>query len=219
MRIDSCANRTIILFAAIAISTITEPVFAESATDNGDQTTGLTEIIVTATRQAVSSQSVPLSLTAIGAAELQEQGIISVDQLNQVAPSLYIQEGIGIGSPRFSIRGLSTTDVGPNGSSPVTLYVDDVAQSNSYANSMGLFDTQRVEVLRGPQGTLFGKNTTGGAINYFSQTPTQEAEGYLTVHLAGGDQATQFLEGAINLPIIDNVLAMRLSFHADHEGD
>jgi iron complex outermembrane receptor protein len=73
-------------------------------------------------------------------------------------------------------------------------------------------------VLRGPQGTLFGKNTTGGAIAYYSQTPTNDVEGYVTGRFAGGNQSSQFIEGAINLPLIDNVLAARLSFQAEHEG-
>jgi iron complex outermembrane receptor protein len=181
--------------------------------------TELSEVVVTATRQAVGSQKVAISLTAISASDLATSGVTNAGQLAQLAPNLNVLTTVSVGSPRFSMRGISNQDVFPTGSSAVATYIDDVYQASLFGVTSAIFDLQRIEVLRGPQGTTFGKNTTGGAVAYFSQQPTNRFEGYTTVRVAGGDRPERFVEGAVNLPLVDNQLAMRLSFHIDnHSG-
>lgn len=177
------------------------------------------EIIVTATRRAQTAQGVPLSLTAVGADQLSREGITSTGQLGQLAPSLYVMTYAGEGTPRISMRGLTATDGLKSGAPTVAIYVDDVYQGFQYGVSSALFDLQRIEILRGPQGTTFGKNTTGGAVAYFAQVPTNEWEGYVTGRLAGGDQPQRFLEGAVNVPIVDGTLAMRFSGRVDSKSN
>ena len=93
----------------------------------------------------------------------------------------------------------------------MAIYIDDVYQALNFGIGQQIYDLQRVEILRGPQGTTFGKNTTAGAVAFFSQTPTNVVEGYVTGRLAGGDQSRRSIEGAINLPVVDDKLAIRVS--------
>jgi len=207
------------LVVAVTLAQADPPASTSAAASSEASSTELQEVIVTANRQQSNAQSVPISMTAISGSELQQEGANSLTSLNQLAPSLYVLEGIGAGTPRFSIRGISNTDITPISSTPVALYVDDVYQASNYGVSSQLFDVQRIEVLRGPQGTLFGKNTTGGAIEYFSQVPTNKFEGYVSVDGEGGDEAGGWVEAVLNVPLIDQVLATRLSFQGNTEGD
>jgi iron complex outermembrane recepter protein len=201
--------------AASTAAPTASPAATNTATNDD---TGVQEVVVTATRQSQTAQRVPISLTAVGAAQLAKEGITSVTQLGQLSPSLYMQTAVSEGSARYTIRGLTVTDTLPTASPAVATYIDDVYQAFQYGINSALFDIQRIEILRGPQGTTFGKNTTGGAVAYFSQTPTNVAEGYVSGQIAGGDQARRFLEAAINVPIIDNTLAMRISARTDSKG-
>jgi iron complex outermembrane receptor protein len=171
----------------------------------------LQSVVVTATRVKQPAQSVPLSMTAVGAAQLAREGITNVSQLGQLSPSLFVLDTVSAGSPRFTIRGLTGLDILPEGSPAVATYIDDVYQASQFGISQAIFDLQRVEILRGPQGTTFGENTTGGAVAYYSQRPTNTLGGYVTISTAGGDQHQRAAEGALNAPLIDDVLAMRLS--------
>lgn len=177
------------------------------------------EIVVTATRRATGSQSVPLALTAIGGDELRDKGITNATELGELAPSLIVNAGLSAGSPRYALRGLSNNDLFPSAQAAVTTYIDDVAQNALYGVGASLFDLQRVEVLRGPQGTTFGKNATGGAIVYVSQPPVHRLEGYVSGRLGFGDQQKQSIEGAVNVPVLQDELAARFSFRAEAEND
>lgn len=177
------------------------------------------DIIVTATRQSLGSQRVPISMTAVGAPQLAKEGITSAAQLNQLSPSLYVLSAVSEGSPRFTLRGLTFTDTQATGSPAVATYVDDVYQSFQFGIYTSLYDLQRVEILRGPQGTTFGRNTTGGAVAYFSQTPANKWEGSLSARVAAGDQGQQYVEGMVNIPLIDDKLALRISGHSEWRDD
>lgn len=188
-----------------------EAPVAQSAPDSHQ----LDDIIVTANRQSLGSQSVPISLTAVGAEQLAEQGITSTDQMSQLAPSLFVNSGVSDGSMRFSMRGISNNDTLPAASSAVATYIDDVYQAVLFGTATALFDVQRIEVLRGPQGTTFGRNTTGGAVAYFSQLPTNELEGYVKARISSGNRPERFIEGVLNVPIVDDKFAMRISTRFD----
>lgn len=176
------------------------------------------DIVVTATRREAGAQSVPLALTAIGGDQLRAAGVTNATEIGQLAPGLVVSAALSAGSPRYSLRGLSNNDLLATAAAAVTTYIDDVPQNALYGIGASLFDLNRVEILRGPQGTTFGKNTTGGAIAYFSHDPTAELEGYITGRLGFGDRPEQSLEGAINVPINDE-LAARISFKTEAQDD
>lgn len=191
----------------------------DDAEATAEQSLTLAEITVTATRRESTAQSVPLALTAIGGDQLKSSGVTSAAQLARVAPNLYVLgSSVSAGSPRFTLRGLTGTDLLPTSSPAVATYIYDVYQASQFATSAGLFDLQRVEILRGPQGTTFGKNTTGGAVAYFFQTPTDQFEGYATGRVAAGDRPEQFAEGAVNVPLNDT-LVMRASVRIGGKDD
>lgn len=183
-----------------------------------DQASGLSEIIVTATRRETNVQDISIAISAISGESLRNSGIVDPRQLSGLAPNLNVDQGVGNGATHVSIRGLASTDFGLGASSPVATYIDDVYQPFQFGIGTQIFDLNRIEVLRGPQGTLFGKNTTGGALNYYSQTPTKKEEGYFQINGGGGDFGLYSVEGAYNKPL-SNTLAMRASFRVAHRDD
>ena len=174
----------------------------------------LSEIIVTATRRATNVQDVPIAITAISGESLRQGGISNPRDLTGLAPNLTVDQGIANGQTHASIRGVASTDFGVGSLSPIAIYIDDIYQAYQFGIGTQVFDLNRVEVLRGPQGTLFGRNTTGGALSYYSQAPTDRTEGYFQGSVAGGDFNQYTVEGAYNMPVSET-LAMRASFRAD----
>jgi iron complex outermembrane recepter protein len=177
------------------------------------QNTTLDEVIVTARRRDESLQQVPIAITAIDQAALQRQGVSTLTDLQQLVPSAYVT-GYSHGSTQqfFSLRGQSesglNTGGGTGGGPAVVGYFSEVPVPMS---GPGLYyDLQSVEVLKGPQGTLFGRNTTGGAVLFEPQRPDLgKVTGYGQL-LAGNYDRVQG-EGAINLPVIDGKLAIRIA--------
>mgnify|MGYP003575025171 FL=1 len=179
---------------------------------------GLADIVVTATRRETNVQDTPLAVTAIGGDSLRDAGIVDPRQLSSLAPNLNVDQGISNGQTHVSIRGIASTEFSVGANSPVAINIDDVYQAFQYGIGTQVFDLNRIEVLRGPQGTLFGKNTTSGALNYYSQTPTNQNEGYLIADGGGGDFGHYSVEGAFNKPIGEQ-LAMRVSLRVDRRDD
>ena len=144
---------------------------ADSDADNG-------EIIVTAQGRRQVLQDVPIAVTAIGGAEMQNSGVTDIRQLNQLAPSLLVSSTGSEANGSARIRGIGTVGDNPGLESSVAVFVDGVYRSRSGIglNEMGELD--RVEVLRGPQGTLFGRNASAGLINIISKRPSHEFQGY-----------------------------------------
>lgn len=156
--------------------------FAQEAEDSGE---GLQEVVVTAQKRAENLQSVPVSVTALTSTQL---GSLKLDDASKLAaqiPNLQVNGIVGEGSPLFSLRGVSMFDYSLSQSSPVASYIDEVYKGNFVLFGVELYDLERVEVLRGPQGTLYGKNTTGGAINFITHKPGFDTEGY--VKIGGGN--------------------------------
>lgn len=207
--------------ALAAAMTLATPAMAQAADagtpkdKSSDQSTGLADIVVTATRRATNVQQVPLAITAIGGDALRNAGVSNPRDLSGLAPNLVVDQGYSNGATHASIRGIASTDYGVGSLSPVATYIDDVYQVYQYGLGTQVFDMNRIEVLRGPQGTLFGKNTTGGALAYYSATPKDDTEGYLQATAAGGEYGEYSAEGAFNTPLTNN-LAMRLSGRFDH---
>lgn len=176
---------------------------AQDAPPPADGAAGFDEVIVTARRRDERLQDVPLAVTAVSAAKLQQNNVTSVAQLSQVAPALVIMPGQGGGraQPNFSIRGLSQQELSILGDQSVSTYLGDFVIARVQGINSALFDIGSVEVLRGPQGTLFGRNTTGGAVILRPNKPKDEFEGMIGVSLGRFD--TRNLEGMINVPLND----------------
>ncbi len=172
---------------------------------------GLAEIIVTATRRSENLQKVPVSVTAISSDRLKSQGVFSTADMNNSIPNLQVSSAYGETQPNFTLRGVGVgTEYNSNAASPVGVYVDEVYQSFRAAQGQQLYDLSQVEVVRGPQGTLYGRNTTGGAINFNTNKPTLHGEnGYLT--LGYGTYNRHSAEGAIEVTPIEDVLGIRIA--------
>lgn len=181
------------------------------ATPPEAEESGLDDIIVTATRRASNVQDVPIAISAVDGRDLSARNIVDPRQLSSLAPNLTVDQGAANGATHVSIRGLASTDFSLGASSPVATYIDDIYQPFQFGIGTQIFDLDRIEVLRGPQGTLFGKNTTGGALNYFSKAPTRRDEGYMSLDGGSGDFAHFAVEGAYNR-VLGPSLAARLSF-------
>ena len=210
----SFVHRPLLASALLASALTPLPAFAEAsvaaaepdqqtsvgtgATDEGD------EIVVTARHRTESSQAVPLAISVIGGDHIDNTGAFNVGRLTQLTPALQFYSS----NPRntsVNVRGfgspLGLTNDGID--QGVGIYVDDVYYSRVASSTFDFLDVKQIEVLRGPQGTLYGKNTTAGAINITSRQPTFEPEGRaeLTVGNYGYVQA----KGALSGPLSDNV--------------
>jgi iron complex outermembrane receptor protein len=159
------------------------------------------EILVTATRRAENQKDVPVAVSVIGGEKLDVLNSSGLDIrfLSSRVPSLQIESSFGRTFPRFYIRGLGNTDYDPNAIQPVSVVYDDVALENPMLKSFPVFDLASVEVLKGPQGTLFGRNTPAGVVKLNSQAPTDTLGGYAQV--AAGTYGTVNAEGAFNGPL------------------
>mgnify|MGYP000692188886 CR=1 FL=1 len=161
--------------AAAALATVQLSALAQTAPVGELQT-----ITVTADRRVENIRDVPSSVTALQGDILEALGTSGQDvrALSGRVPSLNIESSFGRAFPRFYIRGYGNTDFRLNASQPVSLVYDDVVQENPILKGFPIFDVDRVEVLRGPQGTLFGRNTPAGVVKFDSVKPSMKQEGY-----------------------------------------
>jgi iron complex outermembrane receptor protein len=175
-----------------------------------EASTTIEEIVVTAQKRSESLQSVPVSVTVLTAAQLNEFKMDTPSDLAAHIPNLQVNGVDGEGTPLFSLRGVSMFDYSINQSSPVASYIDEVYKGNLMLFGVEMYDLERVEVLRGPQGTLYGKNTTGGAINFITAKPGFDTDGYIKVGYGNYDR--QEAEGAFQTALIPDRLAVRFAF-------
>jgi iron complex outermembrane recepter protein len=176
----------------------------------------LQQVTVTAQRRTENIKEVPVSVTAIKGEKLDVlvSGGDDIRVLAAKVPSLNIESSNGRTFPRFYIRGYGNTDFSTFASQPVSLVYDDVVQENPILKGYPIFDLASVEVLRGPQGTLFGRNTPAGVVKFESEKPnTKKIEGYY--NLSYGSRGTANVEGAVNVPLSDK-WAMRVSSLRQH---
>ena len=177
---------------------------------------GLQEVVVTAQFRAENVQQTPLAITAISADSLSERGQTSLNQITQDAPSVQLAPEVGAFGPSMSayIRGIGQSDLDPALEPGVGIYIDDVYFGTLTGSLLDLLDLDRVEVLRGPQGTLEGMNSEGGAIKIFSKLP--DATESTTFDLLGGSRNHVELRASTNFAITDN-LFVRLSGVGNHQ--
>lgn len=180
----------------------------------------LEEVVVTARKQEESIQSVPVAVTAMSADQLAATSTFTVNALAKATPSLNIT--VGAGDPNSSVvalRGQVQNDTLLTLDPSVGIYLDDVYLGHSVGSNLDLFDMDRVEILAGPQGTLYGRNTTGGAIKLISKKadPSAGYTGYISQ--AFGNYDNSRTEAAANIPLIEDVLAMRVALmHHERDG-
>ena len=167
------------------------------------------DIVVTAQRRSEKLQDVPIAITAFGSEQIKEQRLTGTGDLVGIVPNLQSTATTGDSTPIFALRGISMSDYSFNQNGPIATYFDEVYRGNVALLGVSMFDLERVEVLRGPQGTLYGKNTTGGAINFISRVPTFETGGNLSVGIGNYDRREA--SGAFQTPISDT-LAARIAF-------
>jgi len=167
------------------------------------------EVVVTAQKRSESLQNVPVSVTALTSTQLAGLKLDNASTLTSQIPNLQVNGIVGEGSPLFSLRGVSMFDYSLSQSSPVASYIDEVYKGNFVLFGVEMYDLERIEVLRGPQGTLYGKNTTGGAINFITHKPGFDTEGY--VKAGFGNFNRKEAEGAFQAGLIPDKLAFRVA--------
>lgn len=182
-------------------------VFSADEPTKGKNSEVIETIIVTAERQAQSMQKVPASIQAFTAEDLASTGIKSIDDLQRITQGLVMSEQGGQG--HAYIRGIGTDIIGGGIEGGVAVYVDGVYQSRPSSTVFQFIDVERVEVMKGPQGTLYGRNATGGAINIITQAPSKVSEGQFDAQL--GRFSDRTVRGTFSGPLSDGVASGRLS--------
>ncbi len=204
---------TIRAMAAVLCIGAVSTVFSLGAAAN--DASGLDEIVVTAQRREESAQNVGIALSVLSGASLADKGITNVDDLQNALPSLQVEPAFGSGLPQYRIRGVGFLDYTSNNASPVGVSLDDVAYALPIQSQGQLFDIDRVEVLRGPQGTLYGRNTTGGEINFVTNRPTSDFHAGVTAEYGSHNE---FLGEAFVSGTLAENLTARLSAATEQGG-
>ncbi len=196
------------LLGASLLVLAAQPALAQQAPDSEAR---LTTVTVTAQKVEENLQNVPISITTVSDEKLDvlKSSGADVRFLSAKVPSVIAESSFGRAFPRFYIRGIGNTDFDLNASQPVSLVYDDVPYESPILKGFPVFDLDKIEVLRGPQGTLFGRNTPGGIIKFDSAKPVYERTGY--VRASYGNYNTKDIEGAYNAPVFEDQLAVRLS--------
>jgi len=198
-RFRQAALTTTILAAGFGVPAATAQDAGEAADTGGF---AIEEIIVTAQKRLQSSQDIAAAITAIGSDELDRTNFNNIEDLQNMAPSLQIGESFGFA--QIMVRGIGTDNPFAGGDPSVAMHIDGAVIGQSSAQFGALFDIARVEVLRGPQGTLYGRNATGGSVNVITNQPTEETEGY--ARLTYGNYDLIKFEGAVGGSLSDNLM-------------
>jgi outer membrane receptor protein involved in Fe transport len=178
----------------------------------------LGDVVVTVRRKSEKLLDVPAVVTAMSGAELSHRHIDTVADALRVTGLVSVSSPYGeAGAPNSTIRGVTSTDFSQNQSKPIAMYIDEGVKNFLLLEATPLFDIERVEVLAGPQGTLYGKNASGGAVNIISRTPTFRTNGYVTVGF--GNFGRRTAQGAVELPLVNDVLGARVAvYYAKDDG-
>jgi len=174
----------------------------------------ISTVVVTAQKREQRLQDVPVSVSVMNAQSLANAKIDTGTEIARLVPNLRVSSLGDESQPKFSLRGISTSEFNLNAISPTGAFFDEVYIGAQYLGGAQIFDTERVEVLRGPQGTLFGKNTTAGAVNFISKRPRYKEEGELTV--GAGSYGLKEAKGVVEVPLIEDKLTARFAFTAAH---
>jgi iron complex outermembrane receptor protein len=175
---------------------------------------GLGEIVVTATKRDANLHDIAQAITALTGDDLEKRGIDDLLSLQSQVPNFYV--GQQLGGARISLRGIGLENIGPASEGSIAVHGDGMYLSRPSAALATFFDVERVEILRGPQGTLYGRNATGGSVNVISRRPTAKTTGHLS--LAVGNFDSVVAEGALGGPLVDDKLLGRIAVQAVERG-
>ncbi len=202
------------LLVGIFCTSVSETTFAAEARPAQESLT-LEQVVVTARKQEETLQEVPLAISAVTGEGLREAQVSNLVDVEGSMPNVNFGARLSAGVP--TIRGVGFTILAAGTSSNVAMHVDGVYVGRPAATAASFFDIDRIEVVRGPQGTLYGRNATGGAINLITGAPTPEPEGYVDVTL--GNYNSRRVEGAVGGPVAGEKLMGRVAFVIDqHDG-
>ena len=209
---------TALPMAIIALTGTSQSVWAQ---DDEASEAMLEEVIVTATRREMSLQDVPMAISAVGQDQIERFGYTNMDDYFRSIPSLSLIDGGGY-QKHLIIRGVAS-ESGPEEKAATGVYVDETLVSGNFANlDPRIFDMERVEVLRGPQGTLYGGGSIAGSIRYITNKPdasTFETNFAADTYSTKGTEAGYSADAMVNVPLVDNILALRVSgFYHDAPG-
>ena len=213
------SRRSLLATTSLAVIILSaQPAFAQEEDDGVAPQGGLGEIVVTAQRREESVQDVPIAISAFDEQELTRRGVTNALEVAQYVPNLVALNNTGLGSANaYFLRGVGNTETIPTFDPPIGTYVDDIYLSRQNANNLSLFDVQRIEVLRGPQGTLFGRNTTGGAVSIFLKKPDfNQIGGY--AELGYGSYDMKMGRASIDLPLADTFAVKVSGYWQDDDG-
>src|SRR5207237_5721857 len=203
---------TVAIAAAVALASFAVAPIARAqqpATTSG----GLEEVIVTAQKREQNLQEIGISLSAVSGSDLADLGVVSATDITKSMPAVVLTQPNGPSSFSLAIRGVVQNDFADHQESPAAIYVDDVYVSQMIGLAFSTFDIDRVEVLRGPQGTLFGRNATGGLAHFISRRPTDETSVYMDVTF--GQRNLLRIEGGFGGALTERVDG-RISFQTNH---
>lgn len=207
-----------LILSASAITAMTAGPVAASAQEPKAPSSGavsqaaqLEEVIVTAEKRAENLQNVPIAVSAFSGVDIDEAGVTGIESLKQLSPSL--QFGKGPIDNFVSIRGIGAELINVSAEAGISIAQDGVPFASQTMFDADFLDVERVEVLRGPQGTIAGRNATGGTINIYSKRPTEEFEGQIRAEI--GNYSRRELEGLLSGPIVDGVILGRLAVRAE----
>lgn len=198
------------------VNTASATVTPQAADSESARSEAVGDIVVTAQRRSQRLQDVAIAVSAYSGEELRTKGIVSSADVARMTPGVYQSGSVGGQSTQFSIRGVTQSDFNDAVEAPVAVYIDEGYVASQQGQTLALFDVDRVEVLKGPQGTLFGRNATGGLVHFVVSKPTDVITGYFNASLARFDNVR--LEGAIGGPLADGV-STRISFYYQQNGN
>ncbi|MFT3926961.1 MAG: TonB-dependent receptor [Myxococcales bacterium] len=195
----------------VALEAGVEPAPVQAEVEANEPTKVLSDVVVTAQKREERAQDVSTAITSANTKQLQAANLVGSTDVERLTPNLSGQQsGTRSARPRWFLRGIGSNDPSVNLESPTGVYQDEVYIAYGPLQSFPLFDLERVEVLKGPQGTLWGKNTTGGAIHFVSKKPSFTPSGYLRGTI--GNYGTRGMDGGFGGPVIGKVLAARGAF-------
>ena len=220
--LDECRSQSVLLRVGLvlavmfATSNVTAQTEQSPQDDSAAETTMLEEITVTAQKREQNIQDVPIAISVLTGDDMRELGIRTAAELTEQIPNVQMNTAGGSGNQIITIRGVGLNDYSLNNSPTAAVHVDEVFMSTNAMLSFSQFDMERVEVLKGPQGTLYGRNSTAGVINYVTRKPSQEFDAF--VELTAGKWETFNLEAAVGGGITDT-LSGRLAFISENRND
>ncbi len=202
----------VFLHLIAALACVTQVMAQTPPPASATSSATLEEVVVTAQRRQENLQKVGITVTAVSGAALRNLNVQKTTDVVHLTPGVFISANGGGENAQYSIRGVTQNDFADFAESPIAVYVDDAYIPNLQGQNFGLFDMSRVEILKGPQGTLFGRNATGGLVNYVINKPTDTFQAYSDVTYASFNQVR--VDSAVSGPITDT-LSGRASFYWD----